>query len=358
MMDQSRLHYTLKEWVLHLVKRSPKYISQCVLTLVVSAWHNQRRIVQLRRIAQANNCRLHLILLRRSMGDLIAAEPALRLLRQKDEYVVWLCFPGFFDVLRHNKNIDLVVGLTSYTEGMVLRYLNWRGRWTNLELDGGLCETFGFRVYNKNVSGLDVTNYYSNHNTLADVYTLIAGGRRPAERPRLYLNPEFDADALLCQQFGSPCPPILVFHPRASEDFKSWPSEKADAFVRWLLSATNYAIVEVGIPPFLAEDKRVYVPGKALDLNAHMALAARADLFVGVDSGFSHAAQAAGRSCIMLIGAYRQFLDHTPWAVSEQDIIIRCSTQATEIPVADVKAAVIQHLRSKGELIAARSLSE
>ena len=65
-----------------------------------------------------------------------------------------------------------------------------------------------------------------------------------------------------------------------------------------------------------------------------------ANLFIGVDSGFAHVANAAGVRCIFLIGAYRGIEDYLPWRLREGDTVIRTEQQVYAVAVADVMAAV------------------
>jgi ADP-heptose:LPS heptosyltransferase len=70
-----------------------------------------------------------------------------------------------------------------------------------------------------------------------------------------------------------------------------------------------------------------------------MAIISQANIFIGVDSGFAHIANAAGIPSILLLGAFGPFKKHVPWLLGEHDIIIRSPNSSNNIRAASVIAA-------------------
>ena len=293
--------------------------------------------------AIAQNKKIHFIVLTGRFGDILAAEPAIRKLKREGDYIVWLVRPSYADVLSFNPNIDAIIAVTSDMEAMILRYFYKKMRWSNLTIDRQLCNIFGIRVSNPSALGIDATNFY-RFGSLADVRSLIATGEKSGEIPRLYPDPSFDAGAFLGVIFSAKDAPLLVFHPASDEFARSWEVDKAQRFADWVLENTDCNILEVGLKPYLRGGARTYLLRGELPLSWQLAVVKKARLFVGVDSGFSHVANAAAVNSILLIGKYLGFADHLPWQIKPQDIVIRSDGQAHEIPVSDVTKAVIQML--------------
>jgi len=303
--------------------------------------HNALKIIRYRYKAFTDDKIIHFIILTDRLGDILAAEPSLECIKKPNDYIIWLPRPRFVELLKFNPLVDAVVPVSSYTETLILRHLFPKARWTNLQIDGALCNIFGIRVNNAVHSDINVNNYY-DHGSLADVYSLIGIGKPASRRPMLYPDPDFDPAAFLAKIFLAPTKPLLIFHPVSDEAARSWLPEKAKATANWLIQNTDFNIIEVGLTPFLESSSRISLLRGTLPLSQQITLFPKAKIFIGVDSGFAHVANAARTPSILLIGAYRHFQNHLPWKLGETDIVIRATGQVNEISVPDVIGALEQ----------------
>ena len=143
----------------------------------------------------------------------------------------------------------------------------------------------------------------------------------PIPAARVY--PQADAVAAIEQKLAAlgipPGKPYVVLRPGASLPGKRWPVEHFAWLARWLRDAKGLAPV-VNLGPgdgdVLAETRRALAPEgalfDALDLRELTALVARAELFVGNDSGPTHIAAALERPTVVIFGA-SSAVHWSPW---------------------------------------------
>lgn len=331
LIQEDPLFLTPVQWLKRAARLPIREAMSRVMHLIVSTSRNLVRIQELARLAKKDHKRLHLIILTERLGDIIASEPTIRKLKRTDDYAVRLVRPHFADALKFNPNIDAILPVSSYTETILLRLLQKSHHWTNLQMDGALCNMFGIAVKNPVPAGVNVHNYY-HKGTLADVFSLIDTNEIASGRPKLYPATDFDALEFISKIFANPNQPLVLIHPVSDEAARSWTAEQAAIFVRWLLEHTNSNIIELGLTPFLPPSDRVFALRDKLSLSQQFAVISKASVFTGVDSGFAHVANAAGIPSILLIGAYQNFVAHVPWKVDDRDFIIRSEGQTCDLP--------------------------
>ncbi len=297
------------------------------------------RIRRSERYAAAKGKKLHLIILTDRLGDILAAEPALARLKQPDDYIIWLPRERFRFLLQFNQNVDEVLSVSSYTETIILRWFFPRLHWTNLQMDGALCNIFGIRVNNTVPSRINVNNYY-DYGSLCDVYALIGTGEGAQRCPVLYPDPTFNAQAFINSIFVHGERPLFIFHPVSDEEARSWTAEKSQVLATWILKNTEYNILEVGLTPHLFRSDRIYPLKSEIPLSQQIKLFNHASRFLGVDSGFAHVANAAGVHSILLIGKYRHFSSHLPWRLKAEDVVLRADGHVHEMSVERVCEAL------------------
>jgi hypothetical protein len=274
------------------------------------------------------------VLLTGRMGDLVAAEPVIRHMKEPGDYLIWLCRPRYAGVLTFNPFVDEIRFVTSDFEASILMQLFGRQRWINLLLDGTRCNVFGTELKNPNALQVNIQNHY-RFGTNTDVFALLGTGAKLNDRPRLYVDQNFDVDAYIDGIFVE-ARPLLVFHPLSDEFARSWAEDKARAFADWVLQNTPFNVIEVGMNQLLEPGNRVFSIRDRLSLPSQMALIARAKLFVGIDSSFSHIANASAVPSVLLLGCHLGFKTHLPLPINDHDIVVRGPGQTHEIEVLDV----------------------
>lgn len=282
--------------------------------------------------AKENGRSLLAIVLTERLGDIIAAQTVLPKLAGPNEDIVWLVRPRFAEILEFNPKVEAVISVSSYTETVILRRCLPKIRWKVLHIDGLLCNMFGLRIINPNAAGVNAKNYY-DYGTLADIYSLIGTGAPAQKTPLVYGDQSFDILGFLKKNFEEPENPLLIIHPVSDDAARSWPAISCQTLADWLLDNTRFNIIEFGLTPALQKNNRTHLICRSLTLGQQAALMRKASVFVGVDSSFSHLANAMCVKCIFLIGTFNQFTNHLPWRLKSGDIVLRAPGQVNTLPV-------------------------
>jgi heptosyltransferase-3 len=307
----------------------------------VAAW----QIFRLRRAAAAQGKTLHLILHPGSLGDVVAAEQAASALAAPRRFLVWLINPLYAPILRHIPWLDAVVPMAGTTEWRVLRRL-FPGVATSIFYpDGAPCPWLGIALPNPNPDGLTIANYY-DHDSLAAVYAKVAGVAAPDRAPRLYCCAGTDNETIL-QQIGL-VSEFAVIACRSYDASRSFPAASLQEVADWLMTNTSLSLVEAGLDPVLQPRPRIIQPRGGIAIDQQAVLLSRAKIFLGVDSGFSHIANALGVPAVILLGRYKTWTRYNPfsgpWALGQGCTILRADGPLSELGSGTVIGALRQRL--------------
>jgi len=289
--------------------------------------------------ARACGQRLHVIIMAGGLGDIVAADPAIRAIIRPDEYVVVLVRPGYLSAFTFNPHVREAIRVDAYAQAILLRTMCPWPRWSNLHVDAHRCNVLNIPISNRNKAGITAQNYYE-HGTLADVYALTTCGHILGEPPKIYPDPAFLSQAYLAEMFANAGAPLLIIHTQATEPVRSWPAEHLRVAMDLILARTSMNILEMGLTPSLSAHGRVNSPGDKLTLPQQMAVMQAGALFLGVDSGFAHIANALHLPSVLMLGAYKGFQDYLPWTLHPGDILLRSETALKDISSAGVVEAI------------------
>jgi ADP-heptose:LPS heptosyltransferase len=159
--------------------------------------------------------------------------------------------------------------------------------------------------------GLDINNYY-NYGGLLKAFCLSADltGLEDAN-PRLYI-PEDTVKAV--DRFNLP-ERFIVFHARSIESERNWNDEKWAELLELLRNDLELFTVEIGLSAVLPSDSPRYLSLSGRTNLLELAeVIRRATLFIGVDSGPAHLANAARTPGVVLLGSYRSFPRYYPYS--------------------------------------------
>ncbi len=336
---------TLAGWLSQAFDLPLKEAAKRILNLLRRTVPSALAIRRHMRVARKSGKTPKFLCMPSKLGDVIAAEPVLEMIKTENDLVAWICQDRYADVLAHHPQVDRVICVSSYTETILLKYFAPKASWYNLITDGTLCNSFGFEVKNPGPLGINCTNYYRN-GALADVYALIGTGGLAQRRPAVYIDRGFDADAYLQTLFPPGRRPLITVHFASDEFVRSWDEHAAVTFARTLVAELDCDILECGLKPYTQPSEHVRHLGAALPLSSQAAILARSDVFVAVDSGFSHMANGLHVPTVYLLGRYRNFPGYTPWKTDGADVILRSEQQVFRISAQDVCDAVKQILRT------------
>jgi len=333
--------------------RLPSPLARARLTAMArsiprTAW----RIFRLTRIARRQGKRLHLVFLPSHLGDVVAAEPAVRALVSDDILLVWLICPQYADILKNIPWLGGIVPITCHTEWLFLRPFFCGLTTTTMFPDEEPCAWFRFSIRNRNPFGITFENYYS-HGSLLSVFSQCGLGRIIDEQPKVYPDPAFPPNVATASLALYPKTRYIVLHCVSQEVARTWPAEKFRAVVDWILVNTDLHIVELGIEPILVPSSRLIQPKLRFSLDQQMQFVASASLFIGVDSGFAHIANACGVPSIIVMGKFKQWNNHMPfsgaWARSDRFRLLRADGQIADLSCQRVIGALREVLGKESD---------
>jgi ADP-heptose:LPS heptosyltransferase len=255
--------------------------------------------------------RMILISLTEHMGDLVAAEPISRHLRNKypDARIYWVVNGRFAEIVQHNRALNGILTVTCIAEWVLLKKLIGPMIMVfDLHVNGRSCSKYKLTNKNPSKNGMTIFNYLERGNLL-DVFAATGGITDIAD-----LNdqtPEFHFSADKSDEVVFPFN-YVVFHPESNDPERNWTSEQWNLTLDYILSTyPDLHVVEVGLRSVIFNDSPRFhnITGK-YNLQQLAFIIRRAALFIGVESGFAHFANALGPKSIVLIGYYQHYRNY------------------------------------------------
>jgi heptosyltransferase III len=301
--------------------------------------------VRLRR-AGARRPRLAIVLLER-MGDIVAAEPVARLARRRhpDAWICWIAQPPYAALPHSYPEVDDVLAVRCLTEWMLLERLRLFDVVWNLHANGTDCPHCCIPRADPQV--VPTRHDYYEHGGLLTVHCLSAGLPRLDEGPALTPSPAATAtvDALALP------PRFVVIHATSTDAGREWAAEKWRELVARILAADPaVAIAEVGVQSVAirTDGPRQRTLCGRLSVPETAEVIRRAELFIGIDSGPAHLANAVATPGVILLGRYLNFRRYNPfsgdYANGRRATMLHAEGPAAMLPVDEVFAAATVRL--------------
>lgn len=284
------------------------------------------------------------------MGDIVAAEPIARDMRaaHPDARIVWIVRDAYRELPEAYPVVDEVWTVSCLTEWIHTRGRHPFDRLVDLHVRGRACGECQVRLERDDGHPtLDISNYY-HHGDLQQIFRLAAGLPPSNMAPRLTPPPSARraVDALdLPETF-------VAVHARSAQPARDWRDEAWRELVRRLLDELDVGVVEVGLEPVAAPT----VEG-CIDLCGRLSILETAEvvrrsrLFVGIDSGPAHLANAVSSRAILLLGSYRAYERYRPWDVAFEAggraDVLRSDAAASALEVDTVFEAVARRFEAQ-----------
>lgn len=254
------------------------------------------------------------IILSEQMGDIIACEPIAREVRRRhpNAYIIWVVRPAFLDLVKYHPDLDGYLIEKCPGERVRLLRSGIYDKVYNLHLSHRKCKYCVEDSVNPIADqlGLTLENYY-HRGDLLYVFSQAAGLSAMTADPKMYI-PEPVRQKISSLQV--PAGPIVI-HCQSSHVLRDWPAENWNKLVRWLIATYPYPIIEVGLTPTvtLQHPKFQSLCGQ-LSLLETAEVIRHACLFIGIDSGPAHMANAVQTDAILLLGKLFDFVDYLPYS--------------------------------------------
>lgn len=316
------------------------------------AWGVRKHILRDRRPVLAISLVEH-------MGDIVAAEPIVRAARQRFPHhrIVWILKSAYAELAASYPDVNGVVTVRCLTESMLLHAAGIVDQMWDLHLRGRICEWCCIPIV-KSGPGPDMETYFRFGNLLT-IQCLSAGIPPLSDGP--VLSPPTHV-AVKVDRLGLP-DRFLVIHCVSNDGTKDWPAASWQQLVARITADLQVDVVELGLWPLVIErdDMRVRSLCGQLSILETAEVIRRASLFIGIDSGPAHLANAVGTPGIVLLGPYLGVDDYMPFSGRYQDgtlaDLLRGRDSVDSLSVETVLAAVIRRLRTEGAVAAAPAVA-
>lgn len=296
--------------------------------------------------------RIVLVTLLESFGDLVACEPVVREIRRKDPdcFLVWGVKKVFLELVAGNPGIDKALAIHCLSGRILIARTGLFDEVIDLHFPDRYCTLCRKPLFGER-KGKEISlhNYFKYGNILS-TFSRSAGLVVPDATPNVHIPPASVSRVNRLGLFS----PYVVIHCRSNAQEKDWAVTKWREFIADIVSRHALQVVEVGGASFFGDDPPpglLSLCGKLSFLDAAEVIR-KGVLFVGIDSGPAHLANATGTYGVVLIGEYLGFDRYMPfsgaYASGENAEMIYTGGNVADIPVARVVAAVADVLQKKG----------
>lgn len=300
-----------------------------------------------------DNRELVAIMLLEHFGDIVACEPIVRHIRtlKPNAFIVWGVRGAYRELIDSNPQIDETLVLHCLSERLWLARAGLFDHVIDLHLPErycSLCRTPARKEAGRGNITLD--NFYA-FGSILSAFAQCAGLPPLNEQPRVHVDDLVRArvDALRLPQG------FIVIHGRSNHPDKDWPAYKWKELIERMRAVDGAIIVEVGL--IAAADVRADCGGYRnlcgkLTLLETADVIRRADLFVGIDSGPAHFANALSTYGVLLLGRHLGFDRYMPFSRPYMDgdncELIYADGLVAEISVQWVFEAILRSLQRAG----------
>ncbi len=288
------------------------------------------------------------IVLTQQFGDIVAGEPISRQIKEKhpNDYILWIVKPIFKELLENNLYIDEIIEEFCANQRKLLLNSGIFDKVYNLQFrNNSHCSVCDVYVENPVADSKDITihNYYFQGNLLT-VQQKIAGLPTEDIAPKIYLH---EKQKTKVDSLNLPAN-FVVIHCQSAQNSRNWDSSKWISLVDYLFENSDVNIIEIGLVSELdiISTRYTNLCGK-LSILETAEVIKRAKLFIGVDSGPAHLANAVNTFGFIMIGKLVDFINHIPYSGAyksgENAIIVRNSEgPSSEISVETIIQTIVQ----------------
>ncbi len=237
------------------------------------------------------------------IGDIVANEPISREVRKQHPkaIIVWVTRKPYKELLKFNPAINKVITVTCLTSWIKIQKKVRFEAIYDLHFNGRACNICNIPLRKKNVDeSINPTNYL-NHGGLLKVVCLHNKIDVSDTTPQMYIPTTTykKTNALV------PIEKYIVIHCSSNELIKDWEIEKWNQLVKAILEKYNLHVVEIGASSNLSvQSTRYHNFCGRLSILESAAVIKKSLLFIGIDSGPAHMANAVGTAGVILLGEY------------------------------------------------------
>ena len=282
------------------------------------------------------------------LGDIVAAEPIARHARTTfpDADILWFVRKPYRVLPDAYPEVTNVIVVQCITEWLLIWSYGALDVVWDLHLSERPCPYCNAFFRKPGEPGkITYETYYSLGNLL-DAQCVSAGIDKLRDGPVLRSSPAIvksvDALALPVR--------FIVIHAKSNDSARDWPEAKWLDLTNYLRTSFDGCVIEVGIEPCVIKSdgtQQRSLSGRLSVLETAEVIR-RAELFIGIDSGPAHLANAVGTPGVLLLGHYQKFHHYMPYSGSYASelgaTILRADGPVANLPVKDVIEAAAARL--------------
>jgi heptosyltransferase-3 len=291
------------------------------------------------------------IALTEHMGDIVAAEPVARAARARfpSAQIRWIVRPGYRALPDRYDAVDETILVRCLTEWLLAWSFGLPGAIWDLHISGRACPHCQVAFDKLGAAGAVTFESYYRLGNLLTAQCLSAGLAPIADASRL--RPD-GASSTAVDRLDLP-PNFIVMHCKSNETGRDWQTASWAALTQRLMLEHGVFVVEVGLTPQAVTEDGPHCRGLCgqLSLLESAEVIRRARLFVGIDSGPAHLANAVRTPGVLMLGPYAAFDRYMPYSGFYQNEagarLIWGEPAVASIDVDTVLHAVLDRLRER-----------
>jgi ADP-heptose:LPS heptosyltransferase len=253
------------------------------------------------------------------LGDIVACEPIARYLKteHKDASISWAVSKPYRELIDSNPYIDETViidcltGWINYKKASKLKY----DYIFDLHVNYRICQQCNIPLF-KTTGNTFVNGYeWFDYGSLLEAFSVGAGLPRLSEQPRVYLSQKH-IDLVNKLKLGNE---YVVINRSSNDKNKDWQDKKWNYIIKKIINDFGLSVIEVGtgVNGKIAKDlfynkSYINLKNKTSILDCAEVIR-RSCLFIGIDSGPAHLANALNIKGVVLLGKYLYFKRYNPF---------------------------------------------
>ena len=248
-----------------------------------------------------------MVVLIEHMGDIVACEPVSRYFKKEnpDDFIVWIVKKEYKEIIICNPNIDKVVCITGLVELILLSFFKFFIREINLHISKRKYKPFFNFFISRKRFRITLKNFF-------EYGSLLESACLAANIDKLTYPPIFH----FCKDLKSvdlPKKPYVVFHCISNQPVKNWGSSNFTMLAKDIIDM-GFNVAEIGFTNVVKLNVNNYHNlCNKYSLQEYAYIIKNAAFFIGIDSGFSHIANAVNTYGIILIGELGNFKRYNPY---------------------------------------------
>lgn len=244
-----------------------------------------------------------------SMGDIIACEPIARVLRNQYEnaLVTWIVKRQYSEIVKYNPFIDYLIEVECLKEAVDICNIKKEEMdciIVDCHFNGRRCSLSDY-IHVNDINPQIYQQTYYNYGALLENFSLTAGMEKISLQPIFHEKKPTDIFKIAEK--------YVVIHCKSMDWERNWQIKKWKILALKIIEM-GYKVVEIGLETVVGLEETEYIDltGKR-EIQEVAQIIKRADLFIGVDSGFAHVANCFQKKSVILLGKLLNFERPMPY---------------------------------------------